>query len=141
MVYKNNSGSWSLIGQVAPGQLYFRGNSTTELISISNSVQVYDIGSTPSGNGFFQPVRTLNYANLSGGDPIVTIGYDPPSQKIYVETVDQAYYSTIKTYDAVNFSLQDAAKAYVPPAIPFATKHYYSNNYHFLSTGFGEQIK
>lgn len=141
LVYANVAGSWNLKGKVDAGQLFFRGHSTTELISIGTSVKIYDVASVADGNGFLHPVRTFNYASSFAGSNIVQVAYDRPSGMIYVETMDPAYYSTISIFDTDTFTLNEIAKAYVPPAVPFASRHIYSNHYHFLSTGFAEKVK
>lgn len=139
LVYKNMAGTWTLIGRVPPDKKYFRGHSTTELITTGSTIQVFDVSSSPGSNAYFQAIRTFNYSG--GQSPVTQIGYDIPSQSIFIETIDRHYYSTIRIYDVTNFSLSAKAVAYVPPAAPYPTKHIYSGNYHFLTSGFGEKIQ
>ncbi len=139
-VYQNISGTWSLMGQVPPGKKYFRGHSTTELIVVGMTVQVFDLSTSPDGNSYFRPVRTFNYS--SGiGTQTPSVGYDGPSQNIVIETIDHYYYSTIRTYDVTTFALNGRAVAYAPPSAPYPIRHLYSGNYHFLTSGFAEKLQ
>lgn len=136
-VYKKIAGTWTLIGNVPPNKKYWRGHSTTELIIIGTSVQVFDVTTLPDENGFFVPLRSHSFINTS----VIDIGYDQPSQNIYVQSLSSDYYSTIKIYSINNFILTGRAKAYLPPVAPVPTRHIYSNNFHFLTNGYGEKLK
>ena len=139
-VFQNNGGSWNLTGQVAAGDLYF-GSNSTDLISIGQSVKIYDISSATGGNGFYPTSRTFDYAARFAGVTINHVGFDAATQDLYVETIDPYYYSTISIFDGVSFALKGTAKAFVRPTAETVPTHSYSNHYHFLSTGYWEKIK
>jgi hypothetical protein len=136
-VYKKIANLWTLIGNVPPHKKYWRGHSTTELIIVGTSVQVFDLTTMPDQNGFFIPLRSHSFINSS----VIDVGYDQPSQNIYVQSLSPDYYSTIRLYSVNNFILTGKAKAYVPPVAPIPTRHLYCNNFHFLTTGQGEKLK
>jgi hypothetical protein len=139
-VFKNNSGAWTLIGQVEAGDFYFRSNSA-ELISIGPTIKTYDLSSTPGGNGFYLPGGTFDYGEHVAGGTLHHVGFDAATQDLYVETIDAYYYSTIHIFDAVSFALKGRAKAFVRPTAETIPLHSYSNHYHFLSTGYWEKVK
>ncbi len=138
-VYMNVSGSWTQIGKVPAGKYFFRNHGTSELIAVTNTIQVFDV-STPVGNGFFAPDRSFNYQNTTGNQTVGDVGYDDATQNIFVETITPDYHSTIRTYDVSGFLNNGKMTANVAPGV-FPVKHIYSDNYHFITSGYGEKVQ
>lgn len=141
LVYHKNGSSWDSLGQMPTGAKFFRGGSSTEVVSIGSAfVDVFDVGPPPDASGNFHSLRSLNYMSFFGGQNVVQTNYDPVSQSFYVETRDARNYSTLFIYSITSFSRFAKAKAFTPPSVPNTVKHIYTGGFHFLSTGFVESI-
>jgi hypothetical protein len=138
-VYKKLAGNWVKHGRVPPYAKYFRGNGTNELIVIGPNVTVFDVSVSPGPDASFTAVRTFALPPVPPGETRVRMGYDLPSQYVYMETVKDQY-STIRTYSVDNLSIRERAVAYVPSAIP-QTRHLYQNHTHLLTSGHFEAIQ
>ena len=137
IVYKKILGVWTQVGKLPIGKRYFRGKGTTELVNINSEIQVYNVNSTTDSRGFFQPIRKFSYDIRI---PIDQINYDYLSESLSIESIDAFNYSTIKVYGISSFAFKLKTKAYLMPSSPYPSKHIYTNNFHFVTSGFGEKL-
>ncbi len=138
-VYRLVAGNWVKHGRVPPHAKYFRGNGTNELIVIGPNIMVFDVSVSPGADAPFTAVRTFALPAVPAGETRIWMGYDLPSQYVYMESLKDNY-STIRTYSVDNLSIQERAVAYVPPVFP-VVRHLYQNHTHLLSSGHFEPLQ
>jgi hypothetical protein len=67
------------------------------------------------------------------------MGFDVSSQKLYIETITNDFYSTIRLYDVSSFAASGKCKAYILGSTALQ-KHIFRNNYHFVTDGSVEKL-
>lgn len=138
---RNSNGTWTSIGNVETGKRFFRGTASPELIVVgATTIRVYSVTAPPANPLVsFTPLRSAVRPSTPLGSELGHVGYDRLTEHLWLETIDGSGYSTITTYDAQAFQPKLTARAYLGSGFPLA-KHYYANNYHFLSTGYAQKI-
>lgn len=140
VVYKRVASVFQPQGNVPPYKRSFRGPSSTELVVMgSSAAQVYNANAAPGAGSNYTTVRSFTYPVFSG-ETISKVDYDKQTQQLWIQSTDQWYYSTIRTYAITTFAMTHKVKAYLPPANPLVS-HVYISNHHFLTSGHGEPVQ
>jgi hypothetical protein len=129
IVYKRGASDWEMIGKVPYGKMFFSRDPGTTLVQSNNgTTHVYDLTSTPDGNGHFSSVVSAQ---------IDATAFDRITNRVIQESIDAKMISTITTYSLDNLELVSTLKARVTGYY----QHFIAGNKQMVSTGYIKNVE
>jgi len=139
-VFRKVASLWVEQGNVPRARRFFRTSPAQELlVADGTTLKVFNISGTPGAGNSYVPIRTFPFPSVPAGSLIADYGYDIAADVFWVQSRNNVGYSTIRTFDPDTFVVLERAVALLPPGTPH--RHLYRNGFHFLTSGYVEQIQ
>ena len=131
VAYKRGVSDWEEIGKIPFGRMFFSRDPGNRLVrSHQGTTFVYDLTSSPDGNGYFAETISAQ---------INATGLDRVSNRIIQETIDAKFVSTILTYSVDDLTLLSTHKARVKPDL--GDQHFVVGNKQIVASGYIRNIE